>query len=77
MKIKVDGQRGYYHFQIKGWMEKEVHYDVEMKEWMQRGGGHFDVQILHLNMGIPNFCNFCPFYRLRICFFLACILFNN
>ena len=57
---------------LKGYMEKGGHYDVEIKGWMQKGG-----QMLRLNMGIPNFCNFCPFYRLIICFFLECILFHN
>ena len=61
---------------LKGPMDKAEHYDVEMKGWMQMGG-HYDAPILHLNMGIPNSCNFCRFYRLRIVFFLACILFSN
>ena len=48
--------------------------------WKLKGGckrgGHYDVQMLHI-ICVPNSCNFCPFYRLRICFFLACILFGN
>ena len=58
-------------------MDNRGHYDVEIKGWMQKGGGgHYDVQMLHI-ICVPNSCNFCPFYRLRICFFLACILFGN
>ena len=30
--------------QIKSWMDKGGHYDVEMKGWMQKGG-HYYVQI--------------------------------
>ena len=43
---------------LKGRMDKGGHYDVEMKGLMQKDG-YYSVQVLHLNMGIPKFCNFC------------------
>ena len=52
---------------LKGRMDKGGHYDVEMKGLMQKDG-YYSVQVLHLNMGISNFCNFCRFYRRRMFF---------
>ena len=37
--------------QIKGGMDKEGHYDVEMKGWMQKGG----IMICKLNGWMDNY----------------------
>ena len=28
---------------LKGWIDKGIHYDVQMKRWMEKG--HYDLQI--------------------------------
>ena len=35
----MDGKGGNMMCKLKGQMDKEGHYDVQMKGWMQRGWG--------------------------------------
>ena len=47
LKRRVDGKGGIVMWKLKGRTEKgqyDVHYDVEMKGWMKKGG-YYDVQI--------------------------------
>ena len=33
----MDGKSGIMMRKLKGWMDKEGHFDVEMKVWMKNG----------------------------------------
>ena len=62
LKRKSDGKEGIMMGKLRGWMDKEGHYDVEMKWWMQRGcnmmcklkgrmdkGGNYDVEMIKVD----------------------------
>ena len=41
----MDGKGGIMMYKLKEQIDKGVHYDVEIKGWMQIGGHYYFVQI--------------------------------